>query len=165
MDVYAELAITYIDADNTNLADMESIRQKQVAKIIQVALSEVFMLQAREILGSAMVSVTAVRVAPDLLQGRVYLSIYNTSKPDEILAFIRYNERELRRLLGVKIRNKVRRIPELDYFRDDTMDEVIKLEGIFDEIKQKDQEIDEIRKTSDFREENPYKDESLNEPS
>jgi ribosome-binding factor A len=142
---------------------MESIRQKQVAKIIQVALSEVFMFEAREILDGAMVSVTSVRMAPDLLQGRVYLSIYNTAKPDEILAYIRHNERELRKLLGTKIRNKVRRIPELSYFRDDTMDEVVKLEGIFNEIKQKDQEIEEIRKSSDFREENPYKDESLNE--
>jgi ribosome-binding factor A len=141
---------------------MDTIRQKQVGKIIQVALSDVFIREAREILGAAMVSVTQVKLAPDLLQAKVYLSIYNTQKPEEILGFIQHNDREIRHLLGGKIRNKVRRIPELLFFRDDTMDEVIKLENLLQDIKVKDEAIEEIRKSSDFKEENPYKDETLN---
>lgn len=141
---------------------METIRQKQVAKIIQMALSEVMQREAREILGAAMVSVTQVKMTPDLLQAKVYLSIYNTQKPEEILGFIMHNDRELRRLLGSRIKNKVRRIPELLFFRDDTMDEVIKLENLLGEIKEKDEAIEEIRKSSDYKEENPYKDDTLN---
>jgi ribosome-binding factor A len=141
---------------------METIRQKQVGKIIQVALSDVFIREAREILGTAMVSVTQVKITPDLLQAKVYLSIYNTQQPEEILGFIRHNDRELRHILGSKIRNKVRRIPELIFFRDDTMDEVIKLETLLHDIKEKDEAIEEIRKNSDFKDENPYKDETLN---
>lgn len=141
---------------------MDSIRQKQVGKIVQIALSEVFMKEAREILGAAMVSVADVRITPDLLEAKVYLSIYNTAQPVEILSYIDQNNKGIRRLLGAKIKNKVRRIPELSFFRDDTMDEVMKIESLFNVIKEKDEEIEEIRKTSDFKEENPYKDETLN---
>lgn len=141
---------------------MDSIRQKQIAKMVQAALSEVFISEAREILGQAMVTVSNVKVTPDLLLARAYLSIYNTDKPDEILGFIQYNGRELRRLVGSKIKNKVRRIPELEFYRDDTLDEVFKMEDLFKQIHSKDDEVEEIRKKSNFKEENPYKDEDLN---
>lgn len=142
---------------------MDSIRQKQIAKMVQAALSEVFLSEAREILGQAMVTVSNVKVTPDLLLARAYLSIYNTDKPDEILGFIQYNSRELRRLVGSKIKNKVRRIPELEFYRDDTLDEVFKMEDLFKQIHSKDDEVEEIRKKSNFKEENPYKDEDLNQ--
>ena len=142
--------------------EMESIRQKQISKIIQVALSEIFLKEAKEILGSALVSVAAVKITPDLYIARVYLSIYNTPDPKEILGFIEHNNKEIRGLLGKKIRNKVRTIPQLEFFRDDTMDEVIKLDNLFKEIKAQDDAIGEIRRSSNFKDENPYKDETLN---
>lgn len=136
---------------------MESIRQQQVNKIIQIALSEIFQREAREILGSALVTVASVRITPDLYTARIYLSIYNTPNPGDLLKLIDYNNKEIRGLLGKKIRNKVRVIPELAFFRDDTMDEVIKLDNLFKEIKEKDSEIEELRKNSDFEDTNPYK--------
>lgn len=136
---------------------MESIRQQQVNKIIQIALSEIFQREAREILGSAMVTIASVKIAPDLYNAKIYLSIYNTPNPDELLKLIDYNNKEIRGLLGRKIRNKVRVIPELAFFRDDTMDEVIKLESLLKEIKEKDAEIEDLRKNSDFEDTNPYK--------
>ncbi len=136
---------------------MESIRQQQVNKVIQIALSEIFQREAREILGSALVTIASVRITPDLYTARIYLSIYNTPNPNELLKLIDYNNKEIRGLLGKKIRNKVRVIPELAFFRDDTMDEVIKLDNLFKEIKEKDSEIEELRKNSDFEDTNPYK--------
>lgn len=136
---------------------MESIRQQQVNKVIQIALSEIFQKEAREILGSAMVTVAAVKVAPDLYNAKIYLSIYNTANPNDLLKLIDFNNREIRGLLGRKIRNKVRVIPELAFFRDDTMDEVIKIESLLKEIKEKDAQIEELRKNSDFEDTNPYK--------
>jgi ribosome-binding factor A len=141
---------------------MDSIRQKQIARMVQVALSEVFLNEAKEILGHAMVTVSAVKVTPDLLLARAYISIYNTEKPEEILGFIDYNSTNLRRLVGNKIKNKVRRIPELEFYRDDTLDEVFKIENLFKEIHAKDSEVEKLRQENQYKEENPYKDEELN---
>lgn len=136
---------------------MESIRQQQVNKVIQIALSEIFQREAREILGNSLVTVASVRITPDLYTARIYLSIYNTPNPNDVLKLIDYNNKEIRGLLGKKIRNKVRVIPELAFFRDDTMDEVIKLDNLFKEIKEKDSAIEDLRKNSDFEDTNPYK--------
>ena len=137
---------------------MESIRQQQVNKIIQIALSEIFQKEAREILGKAMVTIASIRITPDLYTARINLSIYNIPNPNGLIDLITYNKKEIRGLLGKKIRNKVRVIPELEFYRDDTMDEVIKLDSPFKELKVKDEAIEELRKNSDFEDTNPYKD-------
>lgn len=136
---------------------MDSIRQQQVAKQVQVALSEIFRNEASEILEGAMVTVSAVRMTPDLLTARCYLGVFNTPKPEEILGYIHINNKELRRLLGNKLKNKLRRIPEIHFYRDDTLDEVFKLEKIFSDIHKQDEKIEEIRKNSHFVDENPYR--------
>ena len=137
---------------------MESIRQQQVNKIIQIALSEIFQKEAREILGKAMVTIASIRITPDLYTARINLSIYNIPNPNGLIDLITYNKKEIRGLLGKKIRNKVRVIPELEFYRDDTMYEVIKLDSLFKELKVKDEAIEELRKNSDFEDTNPYKD-------
>ena len=121
----------------------ESIKQRQVAKLIQWALSEVFQKEAAEILNGAMVTVSHVRMTPDLLEARAYISIFNTPDPDEIMQYIQFNNKQLRGLLGRKIKNQVRRIPELMFFRDDTLDEVMKLEALFKEIREKEHRTDD----------------------
>lgn len=136
---------------------MESIRQQQVGKVIQIALAEIFQRQVDEILDGAMVSVLSVTLTPDLRTARAYLSIYNSSNPEEIINNIQHNTKAIRGLLGKKIRNKVRSIPELELFRDNTMDEVMKIEKLFKEIKQKDSQVEELKKDSDFKDSNPYK--------
>lgn len=135
---------------------MESVRQQQVAKLVQVAISDIFTNEARGLLSGAMVTVSIVRMTPDLLQARCYLGVFNSTSPFEILDNIHSNNKEIRRLLGNKLKHKVRRIPELEFFRDDTLEEVFKLEKIFKEIKVQDKKIEQIRKTSNFKEENPY---------
>ena len=84
---------------------METIKQKQMGKLIQIS--------------------------------RGYLSIYNTPDPKKILDFITINKKAIRGILGKKIKNKVRHIPNLDFYIDDTLDEVFKLEQIFKEIHEK----------------------------
>ena len=136
---------------------MESIRQQQVNKVIQIALSEIFKRELSKILGRAMVTISSVRITPDLYTARINLSIYNVANPNDMLDLIAHNKKEIRGLLGRKIRNKVRSIPELEFYRDDTMDEVIKLDTLFKELNEKDKAIEEIRKNSDFEDTNPYK--------
>ena len=105
-----------------------------------------------------MVTISSIRITPDLYTARVNLSIYNIPNPNELLEKITNNKKEIRGLLGRKIRNKVRSIPELEFYRDDTMDEVIKLDHLFKELNEKDKAIEEIRKNSDYEDTNPYKD-------
>lgn len=125
---------------------MESKRQKQVARLIQENLSDIFLREAREITGQAMVTVSVVRMTPDLLTARVYLSVYNTDDAEGLMRNVEANNKALRRLLGNRIRHSVRKIPELSFFRDDTLDEVFRLEQIFRELKEKEDRDDSPEK-------------------
>ena len=120
---------------------MDSIRQRQLAKTIQVALSENIQKELSNILEGAMITISGVRVTPDLYIARVYVSIYNHANPTHVLALLDKNNKYNRGLLGNKLRNKVRSVPQLEFFKDDTLDEVQKLEQIFKEIKEKDAQI------------------------
>lgn len=124
---------------------METIRQRQVAKTIQIIMSEIVQKDLTTILDGAMVTISGVRVTPDLYTARVYVSIYNHKNPDAVLDSLDKNNKMIRGLLGNKIRNKVRSIPQLEFFKDDTLEDVQNLERIFGEIKKKDAEIEKLR--------------------
>ncbi len=124
---------------------METIRQRQVAKTIQIIMSEIVQKDLTNILDGAMVTISGVRVTPDLYTARVYVSIYNHKNPDAVLDSLDKNNKMIRGLLGNKIRNKVRSIPQLEFFKDDTLEDVQNLERIFGEIKKKDAEIEKLR--------------------
>ncbi len=125
---------------------MESIKQRQVAKTIQIAMSELVQKEIQPMLEGALLTVSGVRVTPDLYTARIYVSIYNHAKPDAILNILDKNNKQIRGFLGNKIRNKVRSIPQLEFFKDDTLEDVQNLERIFSEIKKKDAEIEQLRK-------------------
>lgn len=131
---------------------MESIKQRQVAKTIQIAMSEVVQKDLGGILGGAMLTISGVRVTPDLYTARIYVSIYNHAKPDTVLDNLDKNNKMIRGLLGNKIKNKVRSIPQLEFFKDDTLEDVQNLERIFSEIKKKDAEIEKMREKNDENE-------------
>lgn len=124
---------------------METIRQRQVAKTIQIIMSELVQKDLTNILNGAMVTISGVRVTPDLYTARVYVSIYNHKNPDAVLDSLDKNNKMIRGLLGNKIRNKVRSIPQLEFFKDDTLEDVQNLERIFGEIRKKDAEIEKLR--------------------
>ena len=115
---------------------MESKRQRQVGRVVQQYLSEIFLKEGKEITGSAMVTISQVKMSPDLFVARVYLSIYNTEHPDEIMHYIESNTGAFRKILGNKIRHQVRSVPTIQFFKDETLDEVFKLEEIFKELKE-----------------------------
>jgi ribosome-binding factor A len=128
---------------------METIRQRQVAKTIQIIMSEIVQKDLTNILDGAMVTISGVRVTPDLYTARVYVSIYNHKNPDAVLDSLDKNNKMIRGLLGNKIRNKVRSIPQLEFFKDDTLEDVQNLERIFGEIKKKDAEIEKLRNNNE----------------
>ncbi|MGB0839892.1 MAG: 30S ribosome-binding factor RbfA [Chitinophagales bacterium] len=118
---------------------MESIRQMQVASTIKQQLSDVFIRNGRDFYGNAFVTITNVRVTSDLMTARIYLSVFNVKEKDSLITVMDENNWAIRKMLAAKIRNKVRKIPELEFYLDDTLDEVEKIDRLLDKIKEEDQ--------------------------
>ena len=100
---------------------METTRQNKIGRLIQKELGELLRRQSASLRG-VLVSVTACRISPDLSYCTVYLSIFPSERADEILGNIRANGKTLRYDLGQQLRYQLRIIPELRFFRDDTLD-------------------------------------------
>lgn len=114
----------------------ESKRQKQVAGVIQEEMNDIFLRMGLNMINGGMVSIAAVKVTPDLLEARFYLSLFQINDAEAVLAKIELRKGELRRLLGTRVKQQLRRIPELKFFKDDTLDHVFKMEEIFKKINE-----------------------------
>ena len=114
---------------------MESHRQKKIAGIIQKDLAEVLQSAARDGMKGVMISVTKVSVTVDLGQARAYLSVFPSEKRDEILSGIISNTPQIRHELAQRTKNQFRRMPELQFVADDSLDYI---EGIEQALKGKD---------------------------
>jgi ribosome-binding factor A len=113
---------------------METKRQQKFARVIQKELSEILQKEGWSFHGNSIVTITMVRMSPDLSIAKVYLSIYNAENNELLLNELRSKAREIRFKLGEKIRNQVRIIPNIDFFIDDSMEYVSKMEKLFDSI-------------------------------
>jgi ribosome-binding factor A len=121
----------------------ESKRQKQVARLIQEELSDIFQRQGLNILQGGMISISGVKMTPDLLEARIYLSFYQITDPNQMLDLIKERKWEIKKQLAARIKHQLRRIPELQFFRDDTLEQVFRLEEIFKKIHEQDKPADE----------------------
>jgi ribosome-binding factor A len=110
---------------------MESKRQKQVGKQIQKDLSEIFQRDLKSLFGDAFVTITDVKVTPDMGIARVYLSVLLSKEPAEILQLVRENTTSIRGKLGHRVRHQFRIIPELNFYLDDTAEYAQKIEDLF----------------------------------
>ncbi|RYE21686.1 MAG: 30S ribosome-binding factor RbfA [Sphingobacteriales bacterium] len=119
----------------------ESKRQKQVGQLVMEELSEVFQREGLNIVDGGMVSISKVMVTPDLVEARVYLSLFQVKDTDKLLHDIKTRTPELRNELGKRVRNQLRRVPELHFFTDDTLDYVFKMEELFRQIKKDDEDL------------------------
>ena len=99
---------------------MESTRQKKVSRLIQKELSVIFQQNTKEILGNIMVSLTIVRISPDLADVNIFLSIFPVDDPESALKIIRSNTVMIRKKLGESVRNQLRIIPTLQFHLDDS---------------------------------------------
>lgn len=100
---------------------METTRQQKIARLIQKELGDIFQKQTQATRG-VLVSVSAVRISPDLSIAKGYLSIFPSERADEILSNINANARQIRYDLGKRVRFQLRIIPELKFFKDDSLD-------------------------------------------
>ena len=100
---------------------METTRQNKISRLIQKELSEIFLLQTKSMHG-VLVSVSAVRISPDMSIARVYLSVFPSERSQEIVKNINDNMKSIRYELGTRVRHQLRIIPELKFFVDDSLD-------------------------------------------
>jgi|SRR5690554_2925575 ribosome-binding factor A len=114
----------------------ESKRQKQVAQLILEELNDIFQREGINIIDGGMVSIAKVTVTPDLLEARVYLSLFQIKDKAKFMEQIQMRIKEFRKALGMRVRNQLRRIPELRFFEDDTLDYVYKMEDLFKQIEE-----------------------------
>lgn len=111
---------------------METTRQNKISRLIQKELSEIFLLQTKAMHG-VLVSVSVVRISPDMSYARVYLSIFPSGKSEEIIKNINDNTKSIRFELGNRVRHLLRIIPELKFFVDDSLDYVEKIDKLLKE--------------------------------
>lgn len=113
----------------------ETKRQKQVAGEIQGVLNQVFQHLGLTMMDGGMVSISSVKMTPDLLEARVYISLFKVPDPKAAMKKLAERSWEIKRELAAAIKHQVRRIPELQFYLDDTLDYVFKMEELFDKIK------------------------------
>ena len=100
---------------------MQETRQAKISRLLQKELAQIFQSQTRMMHG-VMVSVTRVKISPDLSVCTAHLSVFPSEKAEEILNNVNANVKTIRYELGQRIRNQVRIIPELRFFVDDSLD-------------------------------------------
>jgi ribosome-binding factor A len=101
---------------------MESVRQQKVGRLLQKELSEIFRSNAKTLFEGKFITVTIVRVSPDLGSAKIYLSVMNPGDKTSVVKMVTDQTPNIRRILGGIIRRQVRVIPELAFFIDDSLD-------------------------------------------
>jgi ribosome-binding factor A len=114
----------------------EGKRQKQIGGLIQEEINAIFQRLGLSFVNNSMVSVSSVKITPDLLEARIYLSIYNAQDKKEVLKKVEDRHWEVKKELAARVKHQLRRIPELKFFLDDTLDQVFKMEELFNKIKE-----------------------------
>ena len=108
---------------------METTRQAKISRLIQKELSEIFRTQTSKTRGT-IVSVSQVRVSPDLSVAKAYLSIFPSDKAGEMIASINASARTIRYELAQKVRFQLRKTPELQFYLDDSLDYIDKIDEL-----------------------------------
>ena len=101
---------------------MENTRQNKISKLLEQDLANIFQHIAKEHFKGTLISITKVNVTADLGIARINMSVFPTAKAEEVLTFIKENSSVVRGELGNKVKHQLRRVPELDYYLDDTLD-------------------------------------------
>ena len=97
-------------------------RQLKVAREIQKDLAEIIRSKGMAFFGGAMVTVSEVRVSPDLSIAKTYVSIFPSSKAEDVMGILNENMRELRGALGRRVGKQLRIVPEIVFYLDTTLD-------------------------------------------
>lgn len=109
---------------------METTRQLRISKLLQKELGTIFQRESKERFGAAMITVTKVHVTKDLSIARVYLSLFATKDKASLMDAITNGAGEMRFNLGRRVKDQLRHIPELEFYEDDSLDYIEKIENL-----------------------------------
>ncbi len=109
---------------------MESTRQSKISRLVQRELADIFQKESRTLFMGKMISVTVVRVSPDLGVAKAYLSIFPSDNASEVLKQIRIANPKLRGILGRRVGKQLRVVPELEFYIDDSLDYIDNIDNL-----------------------------------
>ncbi|MFM1857727.1 MAG: hypothetical protein RLZ05_787 [Bacteroidota bacterium] len=112
----------------------EGKRQKQIAGLLNEEMNIIFQRLGLNMLEGGMVSISSVKVTPDLLEARFYLSFFQVKDAEAALRKIEDRHHEIKKELAARVRHQLRSIPVLKFFKDDTLDHVFRMEELFKKI-------------------------------
>lgn len=113
---------------------METKRQQKYAQLILEEMASIFMKEGKQILGEAFVTLSDVKMTPDLGVAKIYLSLQFISNRAEVLKALTQNTNFYRNALGKRIRKVARTVPELRFYEDDTLDEAAKMNDLMNKL-------------------------------
>jgi ribosome-binding factor A len=119
---------------------MDNRRQNKIGSLMNEAMTEILSREGRNIYGSALVSITNVWVSSDLSISRFYFSIYNADSKEAVMLAMEDSKANLKRAMVPKIRN-LRKMPEFEFFLDETLDQAAKIDALFKKIHEEDDKI------------------------
>ena len=129
---------------------MESKRQKQVGEVVRRNFSMVLQSEGGYIYGTQpMVTVTSVKLSPDMGIAKIYVSVYNVEDKQSVILQLEASNQKLRQSLANRVKRHMRRVPELNFYLDDTLDEMYRLNGLFNQLgkdKKPDRNLDDLSK-------------------
>jgi ribosome-binding factor A len=112
----------------------ESKRQKQIAGLLNEELNDIFRRVGLNMIDGGMVSIASVKVTPDLLEARIYVSMFKVKDSTAALKKIEDKAWEVKKELAARVKTQLRRIPELKFFLDETLEHVFKMEELFKQL-------------------------------
>lgn len=114
----------------------EGKRQKQIAGLLNEEINAIFQRLGLSMLEGGMVSVSGVKVTPDLLEARFYLSFFQVTDVEAAMKKIEDRHFDIKKELSARVRHQLRNIPVLRFFKDDTLDHVFRMEELFKKINE-----------------------------
>ena len=109
---------------------MESTRQKKVSKLLQKELAEILRKNTTILAPGRMITVTTVRISPDLGLAKIYLSIFPSDNNEQVVSKISASTSSIRNELGRLVRNQLRVVPELNFYLDDSLDYIDNIDSL-----------------------------------
>jgi ribosome-binding factor A len=113
----------------------EGKRQKQIGGLLNEELNGIFQRLGLTMMNGGMVSIVSVKITPDLLEARIYLSLFQVGDPKAALQKIEERAWEIKKELTARVAKQLRRMPILRFYLDDTLDYVFKMEDVFKKIE------------------------------
>jgi ribosome-binding factor A len=109
---------------------MDSTRQLKIARQIQKDLGEIFQLRGMAAYQGALITVSEVRISPDLSVAKIFLSVFPSDKAADVIAKVEQENKTIRTELGKKVRHQLRIVPELHFFIDETLDKLERIDSL-----------------------------------